>query len=114
MLRWPPPVGRTPFPLPPPPTTDDIRAILDKEGDLEDGGRLYHDNCAECHGGGGISGSRAIPDLRNTPLPYEAFDAVVRQGLRVSRGMPNLSRWVTAKDTALIKKWLESVRDPVK
>jgi hypothetical protein len=28
--------------------------------------------------------------------------------------MPNLGRWVTAEDTALIKKWLESVRDPVK
>jgi quinohemoprotein ethanol dehydrogenase len=97
-----------------PPTAEDIVALLDKEGDLEEGGRLYHANCAECHGGGGVSGSRAIPDLRNTMLPYEAFDAVVRQGLKVSNGMPNLSRWVTAKDTALIKKWLESVRDPVR
>jgi len=96
------------------PTTKDILAILDKEGSLEDGGRLYHDNCAECHGGGGVSGSRAIPDLRNTQLPYEAFDAVVRQGLKAANGMPNLGRWVTAEDTALIKKWLESVRDPVK
>jgi quinohemoprotein ethanol dehydrogenase len=97
-----------------PPTSKDILAILDKEGDLEEGGRLYHDNCAECHGGGGVSGTRGIPDLRNTMLPYEAFDAVVRQGLKVSNGMPNLSRWVTAEDTALIKKWLESVRDPVR
>ena len=93
------------------PTAEDIAAILDKPGALGDGGRLYHNNCAECHGGGGVSGSKAIPDLRNTLLPYEAFDAVVRQGLKVSNGMPNLGRWVTAADTALIKKWLDSVRD---
>ncbi|MFN2376182.1 MAG: PQQ-dependent dehydrogenase, methanol/ethanol family [Candidatus Binatia bacterium] len=94
-----------------PPTARDIETILDTEGELAEGGRLYHNNCAECHGGGGVSGSPAIPDLRRTALPYVAFDAVVRQGLKVSNGMPNLSRWVTASDTALIKKWLESVRD---
>jgi len=92
------------------PATSAVKDILDKEGALGDGGRLYHNNCAECHGGGGVSGTRGIPDLRDTTLPYEAFDAVVRQGLKVHNGMPNLARWVTASDTALIKKWLESVR----
>ena len=36
------------------------------------------------------------------------FDAVVRQGLKVSNGMPNLGRWGTASDTALIKKCTKS------
>ncbi|HEY2774737.1 MAG TPA: PQQ-dependent dehydrogenase, methanol/ethanol family [Candidatus Binatia bacterium] len=94
-----------------PPAMTDVIALLDKKGDLEDGGRLYHKNCAECHGGGGVSGTKAIPDLRYTQLPYESFDAVVRQGLKVSNGMPNLARWVSASDTALIKKWLEAQRD---
>lgn len=93
------------------PTAKQIADLLDREGELPLGERLYHRNCAECHGSSGISGEKAIPDLRNTALPYEAFDAVVRQGLKVANGMPNLGRWVTANDTALIKKWLESVRD---
>jgi len=97
-----------------PPTVEGIKKILDKEGELAEGGRLYHNNCAECHGGGGVSGTKGIPDLRHSLLPYEGFDAVVRQGLKVSNGMPNLGRWITASDTALIKKWLDSVRDAPK
>jgi quinohemoprotein ethanol dehydrogenase len=93
-----------------PPMADTI-ALLDKEGDLAEGGRLFHKNCAECHGGNGVSGTKGIPDLRHTPLPYEAFDAVVRQGLKASSGMPNLGRWVTAEDTRRIKNWLEAQRD---
>ncbi len=92
-----------------PPTPEAVLAMLDEAGEVNEGGRLYHHNCAECHGGGGVSGSKAIPDLRHTPLPYEAFDAVVRQGLKVANGMPNLGRWVTAEDTKLIKLYLESV-----
>jgi len=95
----------------PPPTPEQMAAVLDAPGALADGGRLFHKNCAECHGGSGISGSKAIPDLRHTPLPYEAFDAVVRQGLKANNGMPNLGRWVTAEDTRLIKTWLEAQRD---
>ena len=99
------------YPPTPPPTPQQVAALLDQPGQLAEGGRRYHHFCAECHGGGGISGIKAIPDLRHTQLPYEAFDAVVRQGLKVSNGMPNLSRWVTAEDTRLIKTWLESQRD---
>ena len=89
---------------------DSIRKLLEETKDLRTSrGRLYHDSCAECHGGGGVSGTKGIPDLRMTALPYEAFDAVVRQGLKAANGMPNLGRWVTAADTAAIKKWLESV-----
>jgi quinohemoprotein ethanol dehydrogenase len=95
----------------PPPTAKQIAEMLDKPGDLPSGERLYHQNCAACHGSAGVSAVKAIPDLRYTPLPYEAFDAVVRQGLKAANGMPNLGRWVTASDTLLIKKWLESVRD---
>ena len=99
------------IPTEPSPTPKAVLDLLDKEGELATGGRLYHANCAECHGGGGVSGTKGIPDLRSTLLPYEAFDAVVRQGLKVSNGMPNLGRWVTAADTRLIKSWLESVKD---
>lgn len=93
-----------------PPTPEDIAGLLDTPGEVADGGRLFHDQCAACHGSSAVSGTSAIPDLRKTPLPYEAFDAVVRQGLKASSGMPNLGRWVTATDTALIWKWLESIR----
>ena len=99
----------------PPPTSEQMMEFLDREGDINEGERRFHKNCAVCHGAGGQSGSGAIPDLRNSVLPYEAFDAVVRQGLLVGRGMPNLGRWVSAEDTMLIKKFLETRRDkPVK
>ena len=105
VITWSLPVESEPL------TAKAVLDIIDKEGDLALGERLYHRNCAECHGSAGMSAVKAIPDLRFTPLPYSAFDAVVRQGLKVHNGMPNLGRWVTANDTALIKKWLESIRD---
>lgn len=92
-----------------PPTEADVAELLDAEGDLAEGSRLYHTRCAECHGAGAVSGTVAIPDLRKSQLPYPAFDAVVRQGLRATGGMPNLGRWVSSSDTALIKKWLDSL-----
>lgn len=79
-------------------------------GTTEEGERAYHRNCAMCHGARGVSGSAAIPDLRRSELPYETFDAVVRQGLLAGKGMPNLARWVTASDTLLIKRYLDSER----
>ncbi|HXC51329.1 MAG TPA: PQQ-dependent dehydrogenase, methanol/ethanol family [Candidatus Limnocylindrales bacterium] len=105
VITWSLPVDSAPL------TAKAVVDMIDKDGELAAGERLYHRNCADCHGSAAVSSVKAIPDLRFTPLPYEAFDAVVRQGLKVSNGMPNLSRWVTANDTALIKKWLESIRD---
>lgn len=46
-------------------------------------------NCHMCHGGGAVSGG-ASPDLRASPIILSdvAFEAVLRKGTLVERGMP--------------------------
>ena len=92
----------------PAPTEAEVAALLDKPGDVAEGGRIYHEHCAACHGGGGVAGGTSIPDLRMTPLPYEAFDAIVRTGTLHKLGMPGWGHLLNSTDTLLIKKYLES------
>jgi len=53
------------------------------------GARLYGRYCGICHGGGAVANAMA-PDLRASgiPLNFEKFSEVVRDGSRVSHGMP--------------------------
>jgi len=95
------------LPASPLPSAEAVTELLDRPGAIEDGGRLYHKNCAACHGAAGVAGTSSIPDLRTSKLGYDTCDAIVRQGLRASAGMPNLGQWVSADDTRLIKAYLE-------
>jgi quinohemoprotein ethanol dehydrogenase len=90
------------------PPNDAIEDAITKAGRLNDGERLYHSKCAVCHGANGVSGSPAIPDLRNTKVPYQAFDMIVREGLLEKVGMPSFSGRLTADDTRLIRDYLDS------
>lgn len=53
------------------------------------GAETYGRRCTQCHGINGASGGM-VPDLRRSTVPAsrEAFDAIVRGGVLVSRGMP--------------------------
>ena len=53
------------------------------------GAQLYANNCFVCHGMAAHS-AKAIPDLRNLPMPfYDNFDAIVRGGMMLNAGMPS-------------------------
>jgi quinohemoprotein ethanol dehydrogenase len=94
----------------PPPTTDQVAAMLDEPGDVADGGRLYHEHCAVCHGINGVAGRTSIPDLRRSPLPYVSFEEVVRGGVREKLGMPSFANALDADDLGLIWKYVDSRR----
>lgn len=53
------------------------------------GAGVYNSSCVICHGAGMVAGG-AAPDLRKSymPLNAESFDAVVRDGSLMVRGMP--------------------------
>ena len=65
-----------------------------------------------CHGVGAESGG-VMPDLRKSEpevLALPNLQAVVREGAYLSRGMPNLSQWVSATDVTAIHAYLLSRR----
>lgn len=74
----------------PPIPLDDPNFEIDDE--LASLGADVYANCRTCHGGGAVSGG-ASPDLRASPmvLAEAVFDAVVRKGTLVERGMPMFS-----------------------
>jgi quinohemoprotein ethanol dehydrogenase len=79
---------------------------------VKKGFSAYHEACAGCHGVGAESGG-VIPDLRKSQpevLALPNLQAVVREGAYLSRGMPNLSQWVSAADVTAIHAYLLSRR----
>ncbi len=94
---------------------------LDKEvaaiaGDLDaaavkKGNFAYHTWCGFCHGVGAISGG-VIPDLRTSELFFsDALEPIVLQGSLLGKGMPNLGKWVTKQDVALIRIYITAKRN---
>lgn len=94
----------------PPPTPEQIEAMLDEPGEIGDGGRLFHHHCAACHGANAIAGGTSIPDLRKSVLPYEGFNEVVRSGVREKLGMPRFGDRLAESDTKLIWGYIDSRR----
>ncbi|MCA6078747.1 PQQ-dependent dehydrogenase, methanol/ethanol family [Fulvivirga sedimenti] len=70
-----------------PKPVDDPDFIVDAA--LSGLGSANYGRCSACHGSGMVSGGMA-PDLRASAVPFssEAFASVVRDGARVSMGMP--------------------------
>jgi len=90
--------------------TDDIRKNV-----LAIGASAYNQNCARCHGLGGISGGMA-PDLRMLATDYDGDDWY---GYRVQNGasrngavyMPKMTEHLSQEALWSIRTWLESVSD---
>jgi quinohemoprotein ethanol dehydrogenase len=93
------------------PTEAEVAKLLDEPGDVAEGGRIYHEHCAACHGANAVAGGTSIPDLRKAALPYEAFDAIVRTGTLHKLGMPGWGHLLNATDTYQIKQFLDSRKD---
>jgi mono/diheme cytochrome c family protein len=77
-------------------------------GAINDGQRLYHKYCAVCHGAGGVAGGAGVPDLRDLKQQtLDAFDDIVLRGSLTENGMPGFGKYLTSKDTALIRRYLD-------
>ena len=90
-------------PLPPPRVPVPIEAAFEVDTGLaQQGAAEYGGVCGGCHGTGTIASGMA-PDLRASSivLSADAFASVVRDGIRVDRGMPPYEALTDAQLTAL-------------
>ncbi len=98
----------------------DTNPYRDTEGDvrteiLRVGASAYNQNCARCHGLGGISGGIA-PDLRQLPADYDGDEWYI---YRVQNGavrngavyMPKMTEHLNQEALWSIRTWLESVSE---
>jgi alcohol dehydrogenase (cytochrome c)/quinohemoprotein ethanol dehydrogenase len=70
------------------------------------GEELYFHYCAPCHGPAAIGGG-FLPDLRTSQPPvYEALGAIVLEGGRLDRGMPEFASILSAQDLADLREYL--------
>jgi len=93
------------------PAVEPIVEPLD-EAAVKRGFSAYHRACTMCHGVG-AEGGGVIADLRKAApavLAPATFQAIVREGAYLPRGMPNLSGWVSAADVDDIRAYLLSRR----
>ncbi len=75
----------TPINIPEPP---DLGATPEQ---IAEGESLFHAYCSVCHGPGALS-SGSLPDLRYmAPATHDAWDAIVRGGAFVSKGMASFA-----------------------
>jgi len=72
------------------------------------GARVYGLRCITCHGMGAVSGGHG-PDLRTSLVPQsqESFDAVVRDGALVERGMPRFEE-LTADELQALRQYVRT------
>jgi quinohemoprotein ethanol dehydrogenase len=86
-------------PLDPPPQIGDAAA-------WKAGKALYHQYCTMCHGDAAVSG--VLPDLRQSALnrSAEAWDAVVRGGIRAANGMVSFSSVLSGTDGEKIRAYV--------
>ncbi len=76
------------------------------EEDIADGGVLFHDFCAVCHGFGAVGGG-VIPDLRySQPSIHESWEEIVLNGALASTGMGSFARWITKEDMEKIHAYV--------
>ena len=100
--RLPEPARRTPA-VP----VDDPAFALDSQ-QVRRGAEVYGGKCLTCHGMDAIAGG-APPDLRASaiPLSLAAFDAVVRKGGLLQRGMPSFAE-MSDRDLEAIRHYLRA------
>jgi quinohemoprotein ethanol dehydrogenase len=90
-------------PPPPPPIT--VKATPQE---LRQGGLLFHEWCAVCHGLKAVSGG-VVPDLRKASAATQAsFVDIVIGGAREPKGMPSFADVLRPEDARLIQAYVVS------
>ena len=73
---------------------------------VEHGKQLYFRHCSPCHGPSAVGGG-FLPDLRTSQPPvYEELPAIVLEGGRLDRGMPEFGSFLRALDVADLREYL--------
>ena len=91
------------FTMVPPPPADNASPEMIARGE-----RLYHQNCAVCHGLSAVS-SGVVTDLRfASKAVHESFDKIVLEGIIGERGMAKFSDLLSADDVKAIHSYLIS------
>jgi quinohemoprotein ethanol dehydrogenase len=90
-------------PPPPPPIT--VKAT---RKELHQGGLLFHEWCAVCHGLKAVSGG-VVPDLRKaSAATHASFADIVVGGVREAKGMPSFADVLSPEDARLIQAYVVS------
>lgn len=90
---------------PPPPPPIPLEAT---RKELRQGGLLYHEWCAVCHGLKSVAGG-VVPDLRKASAETHArFADIVVGGLREPKGMPSFADVLSREDVRLIQAYVVS------
>jgi len=88
-------------PPPPPPIT--VKATRQE---LRQGGLLFHEWCAVCHGLKAVAGG-VVPDLRkSTAETHASFGDIVVGGIREPKGMPSFADVLSREDARLIQAYV--------
>jgi len=84
--------------VPPPP------ALRASEATVQRGAQLYAQTCAVCHGQRAIGG---VKDLRHmTAEAHRQFNAIVREGLYLEKGMASFADLISQEETDAIHSYL--------
>ncbi|MEQ8484307.1 MAG: PQQ-dependent dehydrogenase, methanol/ethanol family [Pseudomonadales bacterium] len=68
---------------------------------------VYHTYCATCHGPGAVSSGGGTADLRYASADVHAsWDAIVRQGAFVGKGMPAFDQAMTEADALAVQAYV--------
>ena len=90
-------------PPPPPPIT-----VKASRQELRQGGLLFHEWCAVCHGLKAVSGG-VVPDLRKAnAATHASFADIVIGGTREQKGMPSFADVLRPEDARLIQAYVVS------
>ncbi len=97
----PPAVAIDTSPIPPAPLQISVDAKQ-----LHQGGVLYHEWCAVCHGLKVVAGG-VVPDLRRATADTHAnFESIVIGGQRQAKGMPSFADVLSSEDARLIQAYV--------
>ncbi len=94
----PPPEAQPAVPEPPP-----ITASADE---VARGNKLFHENCAVCHGAGAVS-TGVLPDLRHSSeATHKIWNAIVLDGAYTGKGMVSFKHSLNETDAAAIQAYV--------
>jgi quinohemoprotein ethanol dehydrogenase len=104
--------------MPPPgsgyPPLPEQPALEASAAEIEDGKRLYAENCKSCHGAGGVARfGGSVPDLRwSNAETHAMWDGIVIGGARAANGMPAFD--LTIEESQAIRLYLLSLADEIR
>lgn len=100
----------TPYPM-----AELVSGVKYDAGKVQEGQKLYVNNCVFCHGVPGVDKGGNIPNLGYVGAPViEHLDKFVFNGPFVQKGMPDFTGKLTADDVAKIQAFILGTADAVR